>query len=81
MEVLRNKVKTMNEIRSYFYKYVLMYMEEYCNIESHRDIDQWTLSEPWLHVEYYSEETDNDEELCIPSEQFFDYIKSKESAE
>lgn len=74
-ETLNNYISS----RSYFSKYVLMYMIEKYNVEGWMDIDSWNLTNEWLIVEYYSEETDNTEELNLPIKDFFEYIKSKQN--
>lgn len=56
-----------------------MYMIENYNVEGWMDIDSWNLTNEWLIVEYYSEETDNTEELNLPIKDFFEYIKSKQN--
>lgn len=70
-ETLNNYISS----RTYFSKYVLMYMIEKCGVESWRDIDSWNLTKEWLIVEYYSEETDNTETLDLPIKDFLEYIK------
>ena len=74
-ETLNNYISS----RSYFSKYVFMYMIENYNVEGWMDIDSWNLTNEWLIVEYYSEETDNTEELNLPIKDFFEYIKSKQN--
>ena len=74
-ETLNNYISS----RSYFSKYVLMYMREKCGVEGWRDIDSWNLTKERLIVEYYSEETDNDETLNLSMKDFFEYIKSKQN--
>ena len=74
-ETLNNYISS----RSYFSKYVLMYMIERYGVEGWRDIDSWNLTKEWLIVEYYSEETDNTETLDLPIKDFFEYIKSKQN--
>ena len=65
--------------RYFFSTFVLMYMREKCGVEGWRDIDNWNITKDWLIVEYYSEETDNTEELDLPIKDFFKYIKSKQN--
>ena len=74
-ETLNNYISS----RSYFSKYVLMYMIEKYNVEGWIDIDSWNLTNEWLIVEYYSEKTYNDEILNLPLKDFFEYIKSKQN--
>ena len=74
-ETLSNYISS----RSYFSKYVLMYMIEKYGVEGWRDIDSWNLTNEWLIVEYYSEETDDIETLNLPIKDFFEYIKSKQN--
>ena len=74
-ETLNNYISS----RSYFSKYVLMYMREKCGVEGWRDIDSWNLTKDWLIVEYYSEEQDDFETINLPVKDFFEYIKSKQN--
>ena len=81
-ENMKGLFETLNNYisnRSYFSKYVLMYMIEKCGVEGWRDIDSWNLTKEWLIVDYYSEETDNTETLNLPIKDFFEYIKSKQN--
>lgn len=79
MKELFETLNTYISNRSYFSKYVLMYMIEKRGIEGWKDIDNWNLTKEWLIVEYYSEETDNIENLNLPMKDFFKYIKSKQN--
>lgn len=79
MKELFETLNTYISSRSYFSKYVLMYMKEKYKVEGWRDIDEWNLCEHFLLVEYYSKETDNNEELNLPIKDFFEYIKSKQN--
>lgn len=74
-ETLNNYIHS----RYYFSTFVLMYMREKRGVEGWRDIDSWNLTKELLIVEYYSEETDNTEELNLPIKDFFEYIKSKQN--
>ena len=74
-ETLNNYISS----RSYFSKYVLMYMIEKYAVEGWIDIDSWNLTNEWLIVEYYSEETDNTETLCLSIKNFFEYIEQNEN--
>ena len=79
---MKELFKTLNaytSARSYFSKYVLMYMIEKCGVKGWREIDNWYLTNEWLVVEYYSEEIDNTETLDLPIKDFFEYIKSKQN--
>ena len=81
-ENMKELFETLNNYihsRYYFSTYVLMYMREKCGVEGWRDIDSWNLTKEWLIVEYYSEETDNDETLNLPIKDFFEYINSKQN--
>lgn len=74
-EMLNNYISS----RSYFSKYVRIYMIEKYGVKGWSDIDNWYLTNEWLVVEYYSEETDNTESLDLPIKDFFEYIKSKQN--
>jgi hypothetical protein len=77
MKELFETLNAYTTARTYFSKYVLLYMMEKHEVEGWRDIDSWNLTKEWLIVEYYSEETDNTEVLNLPIKDFFEYIKSK----
>ena len=79
MKELFKKLNNYINSRYYFATFVLMYMREKCGVGGWMDIDRWNLTKEWLIVEYYSEETDNTEELNLPMKDFFEYIKSKEN--
>lgn len=76
MEDLKNKLTHYVEIRSFFYRYLLVYLSEK-GIDK-EDVYDWILSESWVVVKYWSEETENDEEMDIPMDEFLNYIKSKD---
>lgn len=79
MKELSETLNAYTSARTYFSKYVLMYMREKCGVKDWKDIDSWNLTRAWFIVEYYSEETDNTETLNLPMKDFFEYIKSKEN--
>lgn len=79
MKELFKILNAYTSARTYFSKYVLLYMIEECGVEGWRDIESWNLTNEWLIVEYYSEETDNIETLNLPIKDFFEYIKSKQN--
>lgn len=79
MKELFETFNTYISSRSYFSKYVHMYMIEKYGEEGFIYINSWNLTNAWLIVEYYSEETDNDETLDLPIKDFLEYIKSKEN--
>lgn len=77
---MKELFKTLNnyiDSRYYFSTYVFMYMREKYGVKGWRYIDGWNLTKEWLIVNYYSEETANNEELNLPIKDFFEYIKSK----
>ena len=79
MKELFGKLNNYINSRYYFSTFVLMYMREKCGVKGWRYIDGWNLTKEWLIVNYYSEETANNEELNLPIKDFFEYIKSKEN--
>lgn len=79
MKELFEILSAYTSARTYFSKYVLLYMIEKYGTEGWIAIDRWNLTKEWLIVEYYSEKTNNIEILDLPIKDFLEYIKIKEN--
>lgn len=71
----KEKLSEYVNLRMYFAKYVYKYMADKLNV-SRNDIYHWTLGDTWLVVEYYSEESGNDEEMDLLTTDFIKYIEN-----
>lgn len=73
-------IRKYNEMRAGLFKFVKNYLMAHFS-EELGSIDSWSINDDFLYIEWYNEEEDSDEETCIPTKEFFEFVEKIQKME